>query len=184
MFLQRVSAYVISLSFVNHFPEDGQCRSKHVEGVPCTYRTGVFLLLCGCWNSSCDPNISLHWPIKSALRKDIFGICWAARLCLCDSSTVRCWLGRHSSNRPVKLPRTASMNVMCVSICSIELSGPGYRIVTTPLYRRYEARIQAGAREYFFFAKRPDRLWGPPSLQCLLRFFPGSRAAGALCWPI
>jgi len=58
MLLLHVSAYVTSISFVNHFPEDGQCRSKHVEGVPCVYKSGVYLLLCSCWNKYCDPDFS------------------------------------------------------------------------------------------------------------------------------
>jgi len=63
MILLHVSAYITSLSFVNHFPEDGKCLSKRVEGVPCTYITGVFLFLCICWKRSCNPNFSWHWPI-------------------------------------------------------------------------------------------------------------------------
>jgi len=43
-----VTYLATSRSSVNHLPEDGQCRPKHV-GVSCIYKTVVFLLLCACW---------------------------------------------------------------------------------------------------------------------------------------
>jgi hypothetical protein len=40
--------------------------------------------------------------------------------------------------------------------------------------------------KYFFFLRRPNGLWGPPSilLNEYRMFFPGGKAAGACSWPL
>jgi hypothetical protein len=60
------------LSFVNHLPEDGHCRSKHV-GTSYIYKTVFVLSLCRCWNK-----------VKSEFLSDA---CKEDELCSCE----KCW---------------------------------------------------------------------------------------------
>jgi hypothetical protein len=49
--IKKETVVVNYITDVNHLPEDGYCRPKHVGGVPYDYKTAVLLQLCGCWHN-------------------------------------------------------------------------------------------------------------------------------------
>ena len=112
--------------------------------------------------------------------------------CLCDSLNSRMFVYAviQTDIRVIDRYSCHELLLRTSSTCSFvqsNLHGQdiAVRTVTMHLVRRSSVRMQAGAKEYFFFTNiSSPALKTTKSVQCLLRNFSGGIEFGALCLPL